>query len=159
MGKVLIFGKRLIWKSFFRTASGFQLHSAQFILQDELRDFCNSALIYRLQNWLIYWFFFSLSSNYHEMNPFLKERVPCKKIISFFFFLIAAESSSSKAVSLKIEEVFEFNENRHFTETKNNVCQGSWLFVSQVFLFLSLSLFWAPCIIADSRNTENNKIQ
>lgn len=56
-----------------------------------------------------------------------------------FFFLIAAESSSSKAVSLKIEEVFEFNENRHFTETKNNVCQGSWLFVSQVFLFLSLS--------------------
>lgn len=24
---------------------------------------------------------------------------------------------------------------------------------------LSLSLFWAPCIIADSQNSENNKIQ
>lgn len=26
-------------------------------------------------------------------------------------------------------------------------------------LSLSLSLLWAPCIIADSQNTENNKIQ
>lgn len=70
------------------------------------------------------------------------------------FFLIASESSSSKAVSLKIEEVFEFNENRHFTETKNNVCQGSWLFVSQVFLLLSLSLSSGPPVSLQTVKTQ-----
>lgn len=83
--------------------------------------------------------FIDFFSPYHHTSTrriSFSKRVPCNKIISSFF-KIASESSSSKAVSLKIEEVFEFNENRHFTGTKNNVCQGSWLFVSQVFLFLS----------------------
>lgn len=109
--------------------------------------------------WLIYWFF----SPYHHTTtrwiPF--SWIECHAIKSSPFFKIASESSSSKAVSLKIE-VFEFNENRHFTETKNNGCQGSWLFISQVFLFLSFtfSLSWAPCIIADDQNTAgNNEIQ
>lgn len=101
--------------------------------------------LYQLQNWLIYWFF----SLYHHTTTrwiHLSKRETCHAIKSSPFFKIASESNSSKAVSLKIEEVFEFNENRHFTETKNNGCQGSWLFISQVFLSLSLSLPWPPIL-------------
>lgn len=100
--------------------------------------------------------FIDFFSPYHHTSTrriSFSKRVPCNKIISSFF-KIASESSSSKAVSLKIEEVFEFNENRHFTGTKNNVCQGSWLFVSQVFLTLSLSLSSGPPVSLQTVKTQ-----
>lgn len=82
--KFYFFCKKLIWKSFFRTAWGFQLHSAQFILHDELRDF---AILHLYISCRIDWFI-DFFSPYHHTST---RRISFSKrewhaIKSTFFF-------------------------------------------------------------------------
>lgn len=104
--------------------------------------------------------FIDFFSPYHHTSTrriSFSKRVPCNKIISSFLKL-HLKAVVARLYLLRLKKFLNLMKidillKQRIMYVRDHGCS------SHRCSSFSLSLFWAPCIIADSQNSENNKIQ